>query len=216
MCEVPIVLCMDAAHVKHMTPLVNSVRRHVPGAVFYLITDWPLELPEWVHKHWVCDLWLDSTPIRRITKHMWYRCFIDLAFPELEKCIYLDFDVLVLADIGVLLSGDDWVLKAAEYNGDGFNSGVLVFNFKQPKTKELLAQVRERICETVHDQQVLNHVFKGHVTWVDRSYNYMPFDLWTPKSEHPKIVHFCGSLKPWNYPQEFCLWWEYQRLGEND
>lgn len=44
--------------------------------------------------------------ISRITGHTFYRLFLDEIIPE-TKCIYLDFDTIVMDNISELLDGDD-------------------------------------------------------------------------------------------------------------
>lgn len=113
-----------------------------------------------------------KTNFRNWTKNMYLKIYIDECFPELEKCIYLDFDVIVCDDISSLLDGDDWILRAAEYRPNYFNSGVLAFNFTD-KCKNLLKECRSRITENTHDEMILNEVFKNETSFVDRTYNVL-------------------------------------------
>lgn len=78
------------------------------------------------------------------------------------------------------------------------------------------------------DQSVINTYFKGRIGHLDQHYNYqVGFDLELENPilakrlaihnaiHHPKIVHYLGRRKPWQY-QSICrlrdLWWKYYAL----
>ena len=206
---VPIVLCCDSRSILHLDLLVHSIKTNVPGAQLYLITDREGVFAPWAHKIGVCSFSLPKTPFRRITHHMWYRCMIPDIFPELERCIYLDFDTLVLKDIGSLLEGD-FVLRAAYYNGDIFNSGVLAFNFTA-ECKELLKECLAQASESTFDQDIMNKVFRGKVDFVDQAYNATA-DLYGAVVSDPIVVHYLGELKPWHLHIHFKHWFRYAGL----
>lgn len=206
---VPVVLCCDSRSVPKLDLLVHSIIDNVPRAQLYLITDRAGVFAPWAHKIGVSDFRLSKTPFQRITYHMWYRCVIPDVFPELERCIYLDFDTLVLKDISPLLEGD-FTLRAAYYNGDIFNSGVLAFNFTD-ECKELLKSCLAQATESTFDQDVMNKVFRGKVEFVDQAYN-TTVDLYGVKVSDPIVVHYVGELKPWDLNIHFKYWFKYAGL----
>lgn len=206
---VPIVLCCDSRNVRRLDLLVRSIEVNVPRAHLYLITDRADVSVPWSCTVGVCSFSLPKTPIRRITHHMWYRCMIPDIFPELEKCIYLDWDILVLSDISSLLLGD-FVLRAAYYNGDIFNSGVLAFNFTD-ECKALLKECVSYATESAFDQDVLNRVFRGKVDFVDQAYNTTT-DFYGASVENPIVVHYVGDVKPWHLSVHFKYWFQYADL----
>lgn len=206
---VPIVLCCDSHSVLHLDLLVHSIKTNVPCAQLYLITDREGVFAPWAYKVGVCSFSLPKTPIRRITHHMWYRCMIPDIFPELEKCIYLDWDTLVLSDISPLLAGD-FVLRAAYYNGDIFNSGVLAFNFTD-ECKALLKECMSYATESTFDQDIMNKVFRGKVDFVDQAYNTTT-DFYGASVENPIVVHYVDDVKPWHLSVHFKYWFRYADL----
>lgn len=203
---VPIVLCCDSRNVRCLDMLVRSIATNVPRAKLYLITDRADVSAPWSHKVRVCTFSLPRTPFRRIPYHMWYRCMIPDVFPELERCIYLDWDTLVLSDISPLLVGD-FILRAAYYNGDIFNSGVLAFNFTD-ECKALLKKCMSYATESAFDQDVLNRVFRGKVDFVDQAYNTTT-DFYGASVENPIVVHYVGDIKPWQLSVHFKYWFRY-------
>lgn len=203
---VPIVLCCDSRNVRCLNMLVRSIAANVPRAKLYLITDRVDVSVPWSHKVRACTFSLSKTPFRRIPYHMWYRCMIPDVFPELERCIYLDWDTLVLSDISPLLVGD-FVLRAAYYNGDIFNSGVLAFNFTA-ECKELLKECMAQASESAFDQDVLNRVFRGKVDFVDQAYNTTT-DFYGASVTNPIVVHYVGDIKPWQLSVHFKYWFRY-------
>lgn len=206
--EIPIVLAMNCGSIPLMQPLVDSIFKYMPNAKIYLITDdYPKELYTWIYRMHILQLTC-KTNFRNWTKNMYMKMYIDECFPELERCIYLDFDVIVCDDVSNLLDGDDWVLKASEYRPKYFNSGVLAFRFTD-ECKELLKECRSRITEDTHDEMIFNEVFKDKTHFVDRSYNVLaqPYcDSW----DNPKIVHFQGQPKPWNINKRIVEYFKYK------
>lgn len=207
---VPVVLCCDSRSVLKLDLLVRSIIDNVPRVQLYLITDRAGVFAPWAHKIGVSDFRLSKTPFQRITYHMWYRCVIPDVFPELERCIYLDFDTLVLKDISPLLEGD-FTLRAAHYNGDIFNSGVLAFNFTD-ECKALLKECMSYATESAFDQDILNRVFRGKVDFVDQAYNTTT-DFYGASVENPIVIHYVGDIKPWQLSVHFKYWFRYADLG---
>lgn len=206
---IPIVVCIDSQSVSVCRPLLRSIHRNIPMAEVYLITDTAIEdsLVDHVAVLPVGALPRQDSPFARITVHTYYRFFIDVLFPELERCIYLDFDTLVLSDISDLLEGDTWCIKGFSLNDTGYiNAGVIAFNFTQ-ECRRLLSVCRGRITES-DDQTILNEVFQGHIAYVGPEYNCfvcgIPLD-----GVEPKVLHYIGSSKPWRVDRRICRWFDY-------
>lgn len=108
-----------------------------------------------------------------------------------------------------------------------FNAGVLLFNLERFRTKfqqdELLDLASSREWRK-HDQDVLNHISKGAVKWLDFSWNLIESPGETPSKiisneileryeesfKQPHIIHY-ATRKPWMvydmmYLEEF---WKY-------
>lgn len=200
-----IVLAMDFKSINHMNPLINSINKNVKDPRIYLICNEFVNV-DWAYKIAVLeDEKINAkNPYTRITKHTYYRLFIDVLFPELDKCVYLDYDTLVLQDFSELLDGDDWIIKAFIGNNIWLNAGVLAFNINN-ECKNLLKQCRSKIGDLHDDQIIINDVFKDKITYISEEYNYMGKNI----KDGIKIVHYIGSVKPWNIGDKFILWFKY-------
>ena len=206
---IPIVVCIDSQSVSVCRPLLRSIRRNIPMVEVYLITDTAIEdsLVDHVAVLPVGALPRQDGPFARITVHTYYRFFIDVLFPELERCIYLDYDTLVLSDISDLLEGDTWCIKGFSLNDTGYiNAGVIAFNFTQ-ECRRLLSVCRGRITES-DDQTILNEVFQGHIAYVGPEYNCLVCGIPMDDVE-PKVLHYIGSSKPWRVDRRICRWFDY-------
>lgn len=206
---IPIVVCIDSQSVSVCRPLLRSIHRNIPMAEVYLITDAAVEDPlvDHVAVLPVGALPRQDGPFARITVHTYYRFFIDVLFPELERCIYLDYDTLVLSDISDLLEGDTWCIKGFSLNDTGYiNAGVIAFNFTQ-ECRRLLSVCRGRITES-DDQTILNEVFQGHIAYVGPEYNCLVCGIPMDGVE-PKVLHYIGSSKPWRVDRRICRWFDY-------
>ena len=200
-----IVLAMDSKSINHMNPLVNSINKNVKDPRIYLICNEFVSV-DWAYKIAVLeDEKINAkNPYTRITKHTYYRLFIDVLFPELDKCVYLDYDTLVLQDFSELLDGDDWIIKAFIGNNIWLNAGVLAFNINN-ECKDLLKQCRSKIGDLHDDQIIINDVFKDKITYISEEYNYMGRNI----KDGVKIVHYIWNTKPWNIGDKFILWFKY-------
>lgn len=200
-----IVLAMDSKSINHMNPLINSINKNVKDPRIYLICNEFVSV-DWAYKIAVLeDEKINAkNPYTRITKHTYYRLFIDVLFPELDKCVYLDYDTLVLQDFSELLDGDNWIIKAFIGNNIWLNAGVLAFNINN-ECKNLLKQCRSKIGDLHDDQIIINDVFKDKITYISEEYNYMGKNI----KDGIKIVHYIGNVKPWNIGDKFILWFKY-------
>lgn len=167
--------------------------------------------------------------IKHISAATYARLLIpDMLPANVEKVLYLDADLLVLADLGPLLRTDlggnvlaavaderlDWVLKAGEMNLPGlprvrdyFNAGVLLMDLPSCRTKRISERAFEYLSSNPHspysDQDALNVACDGLWKKLDAHWNRYQVDLEKPLDElaperRPGIVHFHGSLKPWD------------------
>ena len=134
------------------------------------------------------------------TMTTYYRLFIPNMFPNLDKALYLDSDIIITGDIAELYNtemGDNLVgavpdmavqntpvfidyvenalgVKAEKY----FNAGILLMNLKEMrkfdfenKFIELLGKYKFRVAQ---DQDYLNVLTKDRVKYVDNSWNVQP------------------------------------------
>ena len=158
-----------------------------------------------------------------------YRFLASSVKPNLDKCIYLDVDLIVLGDLSKL-----WEINIDEYYmagvmdqlpliwKEGFeklplakdylyvNTGVTVFNLKKWREDDIekkLLEGFERYSSIIKypDQDVLNISLQGKVKYLDLKYNAMPVQQYKNEKfykqafKDPFIVHWAGYRKPWIY-----------------
>ncbi len=156
-----------------------------------------------------------------VTQTAYFKCLIPLFKPELDKCLYLDVDTIVLNSLsdfykidlkntycavtedmatGELLKSQLEYTKTKKY----FNSGVMLINLKKWNEESIATKLLENAYNsTFADQPVLNFIFKENVTWFEKKYNCCinsPTHLLNINDI--TIIHFAG-IKPWinNHPQ---------------
>lgn len=151
----------------------------------------------------------------------YYRLFIPELFPELEKALYLDSDVIVRGDIARLydteLGNDlvgavpDGIMNTVHELGlyavkrldmtsprQYFNAGVLLMNLQEMRRcrfaenfVELLGAVTFNVAQ---DQDYLNVLCRGRVTYLGYEWNTMPTGV---HAEQPLLIHYNLDNKPW-------------------
>lgn len=159
------------------------------------------------------------------TPTAFFRIFLAELFPQYDKGIYLDADILLRSDIGEMYDiplGDN-ILGACrdcasrisplfgEYmeqivgvpREEYVNSGVLLMNFARLRE----TQFRERFMDlfkTYHfesvapDQDYINAINKGQIVFLPPEWDAMPVPG-EPPLENPKLIHYNLFSKPWRY-----------------
>lgn len=128
----------------------------------------------------------------------YYRLKIPSLFPQYKRCLYLDVDLIVRADVTPLLNmdltlpdGRDALLAGVPHaayrhrgkvgdfkivRGEYVNAGVLVMNLEAMRTEKLepvfLGMMKHGFRS--QDQDILNVVCSGRIKKMDLAYNYMP------------------------------------------
>ncbi len=162
------------------------------------------------------------------TPTIYFRLFIADLFPEYDKCIYLDSDIVVPGDISKMFEielGDNLlgacldksiapVPKLVEYV-DGavgtpieeyINSGILLMNLKKMRELDLSGHFLH-LLTTYHfdclapDQDYFNAICRGKILYMDESWDTMPpqGDGAVELLENPQIIHYNLFMKPWCY-----------------
>jgi len=168
------------------------------------------------------------------TLTIYFRLFIPAMFPQYDKAIYFDSDVVLLQDPAKLFDidlGDDLigacvdrsvghVPELAYYMEEAvgvpkdqyINSGILLMNLKALREVKL-DQHFLSLLGTYHfdciapDQDYLNALCYGRIRYLDDSWDTMP-DTPNPPSE-PNLIHYNLFSKPWCYddiPYEDHFW----------
>lgn len=159
------------------------------------------------------------------TLTIYFRLFIPAMFPQYDKGIYIDSDVVLTSDIADLYDieiGDNLIgacndlsiadippLVAYTENAVGvnkheyINSGVLLMNLKQMREVDLEGHFLN-LLNTYHfdsiapDQDYLNAMCNGKIYYLDESWDAMPNDA-KPPLAHTKLIHYNLFSKPWCY-----------------
>lgn len=176
------------------------------------------------------------------TLTIYFRLFIAAMFPEYDKGIYIDSDVVLNADLAELFDieiGDNYIGACTDFsiqevqplvyyieNAVGvkrleyINSGVLLMNLKKLREVQLDYHFL-RLLNTYHfdciapDQDYLNAMCNGNIYYLGEEWDAMPNDN-KPALENPKLIHYNLFSKPWCYDgiQYGELFWQYVNQTE--
>lgn len=167
----------------------------------------------------------------------YYRAFIARLFPQYDKAIYIDSDVVVLGDIGELFKIDlgenviaarpdpkvagikvfsDYVENALGVSAQEYvNSGVLLMDLKKLRKMHYITKMTDLIREynadlVAPDQDYLNVVLRGKIMYLDEKWNAQAGD---DLPEDVKLVHYNLMKKPWfdDDAAQGDLFWEWAR-----
>jgi lipopolysaccharide biosynthesis glycosyltransferase len=154
----------------------------------------------------------------------YYRLFIASLFPQYDKVIYLDCDLVVLGDISELYHvelGDNilgaapeqfvqntrefrlYAEKALGVDPDGYvNAGVLLMNLKEFRRNQIEEKFIRLITEYDFDlldpdQAYLNYLCLGKIHVLPNGWNKEPMPLDCEGEKN--IVHYALYKKPWQY-----------------
>lgn len=164
-----------------------------------------------------------------ISKATYYR----LVMPQYvqhhtSKILYLDSDIIIKTDVGELWDTDmkNFPIAAVpeivcEKNAKPsvFNAGVLLININcwiaENITEKALSFARNNHDLIVHwDQDVLNAIFCDNWMLLPQRWNVISSAFVENKIlpiEEIGVIHYTGSLKPWNYHCQHPLQSEYFR-----
>lgn len=172
------------------------------------------------------------------SKTTYFRLLIPELYPQYDKILYLDSDIVILSDIANLYNIDignnligatsDGAVKSVkafqEYvekvvgvidSKNYFNAGVLLMNLKelrefkfQEKFLYLLETVKYAVAQ---DQDYLNRLCKGRVKIIDESWDKMPIGGKLAKREELNLIHYNLVSKPWHFDGIAYeeIFWEY-------
>lgn len=159
------------------------------------------------------------------SKETYNRFFIPDLFPQYDKVLYLDCDIIFLHDVADLYKtelGDNLVAAAPEEvmtevdtygeyvekalgvdRYEYFNAGVMLINarlFREERVVEKFLYLLSRFTFRVtQDEDYLNVICKGRTVLLDLGWNKTSFhnDKFDDKSL--KAVHYKIHWKPWHY-----------------
>lgn len=148
----------------------------------------------------------------------------------------------IAAKLQMTVSGRNWYRYVTEELGcrdwrNYFQAGVLLFNLsvqrKEGFSDKLLQKLSEIKNPILSDQDILNSVCYNRTTYIPIEWNIewqiplefsefnkiIPEDIYREYIDalnHPKLIHYASSIKPWNRPElpNANYWWQYARLTE--
>ena len=168
----------------------------------------------------------------------YYRLFIASLFPQYDKVIYLDCDLVVLGDISRLYNtelGDNILAGAPEQfirHTDEFraytetalgldpdkyvNAGVLVMNlaaFRKGRIEESFVHLLTKYGFDLldPDQAYLNYLCRDRIHILPNGWNFEPMPV--ALEGERSIVHYALYKKPWQYDDVIDgeYFWEYAK-----
>lgn len=159
------------------------------------------------------------------TLTIYFRLFIPAMFPEFDKAIYIDSDVVIPGDLAQLYDtdlGDNYIAACPDHSiedveplvrytmeavgmekGKYINSGVLLMNLKALREKDFDKHFLN-LLNTYHldciapDQDYLNALCHGKIHYLPECWDAMPNDN-KPALKDAKIIHYNLFSKPWCY-----------------
>ena len=144
-------------------------------------------------------------------------------FPNFDKALYLDCDIIVKGDISELYNIDlednyigaisdgsilcikefqDYVINCigVDRYEDYINAGILVLNTKklrEIKFEDLfISALTLTTFDVAQDQDYINAICKGHIKYIGEEWDKMPISK-TIKEEDIKLIHYNLNFKPW-------------------
>lgn len=168
----------------------------------------------------------------------WYRLFIQSLFPQYDKILYLDCDIIVLGDISELYFTDlegntiggvieNWILHSPIFSlytkeavgvesKNYINAGIMIMDlakFREQKIEERFVNLINTYNFNVidPDQAYINYLCKGKIKYLPFEWNRTPLEM--VECSEPKIVHYALGAKPWHIPNMFLgsYFWDYAK-----
>ena len=177
------------------------------------------------------------------TNTTYFRLFIPSLYPQYDKAIYLDGDIVVLGDISELYNinmGDNLIAAApddviqntkvfqeyaekvvgvADYR-NYFNAGVLLMNLDELRKFDFLDKFLY-LLETVkfsvaQDQDYLNRLCKGRTKIISIAWDRMPMPTDKISDDEIKLIHYNLAYKPWHFDNVLYKehFWKYAEKTE--
>ena len=173
------------------------------------------------------------------SKSTYFRLFIPKMFPQYNKALYLDADIIVSGDISKLYNSfigtsllgavPDEVVQITpvfvEYVEKAlgvpvnkyFNAGILIMNLKQlrnvnfeEKFINLLSKYAFRVAQ---DQDYLNVICKNKVWYLNETWDKMPLQHGCCDVKKLNIIHYNMGWKPWHADDVLFgdVFWKYAK-----
>lgn len=176
------------------------------------------------------------------SKTTYFRLFLPELYPQYDKVLYLDSDIVILSDIANLYNIDiednlvgavpDDVIQNIEVYSEYaekvvgvadhrnyFNAGVLLMNLDELRKahfqEKFIYSLEEIRFSVAQDQDYLNRICKGRVKLIEKGWNRMPMP--DPIDEQDiKLIHYNLAFKPWHFEDILYkeYFWKYAKKTE--
>ncbi|MBR2744009.1 MAG: glycosyltransferase family 8 protein [Clostridia bacterium] len=213
---------------------MEKIKKYESDGVSIEFVDVNPKIKEISHQLYTRDYFSNTT---------YYRLLIPDLYPEYDRAIYLDSDIIVLKDITKLFKmniGDNLLAAApddviqtievfrnysekvvgvADYR-NYFNAGILLLNLKElrnfsfkDKFLYLLGTIKFSVAQ---DQDYMNRLCKGRVTLLQKTWNKMPVSGDNIDKSRINIIHYNLAFKPWHFDDVLYqeYFWKYAKKTE--
>ena len=241
---IPIFFAVDDEYIPFLAVTLQSIVEHSTEENYYVIkilcTNISEENKEKINKYTKDNISIEFVDlnyyIEKIKNKLYtrdyfsmttyFRLFILNLYPQYNKAIYLDSDIVLLTDVVELYKEDigdnlvgavrddiiqqnevfqeyvEKVVGVSSYK-NYFNAGMLIMNLdelRKNKFQEKFLYLLENVkYSVVQDQDYLNRICKGRVKLLDASWNVMPNATKDVNEDNIKLIHYNYQYKPWHY-----------------
>ena len=241
---IPIFFAVDDEYIPFLAVALQSIVEHSTDEYYYVIkilyTNISEENKEKINKYTKENINIEFVDLNYYIEKIkgklytrdyfsmttYFRLFISNLYPQYNKAIYLDSDIVLLTDVAKLYNEDigdnlvgavpddiiqqnqvfqeyvEKVVGVASYK-NYFNAGMLIMNLDQlrkNKFQEKFLYLLENVkYSVVQDQDYLNRICKGRVKLLDIGWNVMPNATKDVNEEDIKLLHYNYQYKPWHY-----------------
>lgn len=241
---IPIFFAVDDEYIPFLAVALQSIIEHSTNEYYYVIkilyTNISEENKEKINKYTKENINIEFVDLNYYIEKIkgklytrdyfsmttYFRLFISNLYPQYNKAIYLDSDIVLLADVAELYNEDignnlvgavpddiiqqnevfqeyvEKVVGVASYK-TYFNAGMLIMNLdelRKNKFQEKFLYLLENVkYSVVQDQDYLNRICKGRVKLLDMTWNVMPNATKGVNEEDIKLIHYNYQYKPWHY-----------------
>lgn len=242
--EIPIFFAVDDEYIPFLAVTLQSIIEHSKEEYYYVIkvlyTTIKEENKEKIKKYEKENVNIEFVDLNYYIEKIkgklytrdyfsmttYFRLFISNLYPQYNKAIYLDSDIVLLVDVAELYNEDigdnlvgavqddiiqqnevfqeyvEKVVGVSSYK-TYFNAGILVMNLdelRKTNFEEKFLYLLETIrFSVVQDQDYLNRICKGRVKLLDITWNVMPNATKNVNEENIKLIHYNYQYKPWHY-----------------
>lgn len=236
--EIPIFFAVDDAYIPFLAVTIKSLSKKINKSNIYnlriLYTNITKENQKEIMKYKNENIIIEFVNVNESLKKLegkllirdyysnatYYRILIPNLYPQYEKVLYLDSDIVILDDIAKLYNvninnyligavSEHWFRNYSEFKGYGekviglksykkyINAGIMLMNLQklryiqfEDKFLHLLETVKYRFAQ---DQDYFNRICKGNIKYLKEYWNASGY-LYS--KSNAKIIHYT-IFKPW-------------------